>query len=1147
MPMDDELYQNAWTETTTTIPATLKEDPAPAWTPTKLTSSYSEEADLAAPSWSTGAGIHWNEPGSPGFSWSQAEADSGWGSSTYEGISLSKPTTDEAPVILSVAEEAKESLDVDTASSTDDTPDSVDSPSPTVPSPTVLEPVSLVGIEITPALVAPPSPDGFGSFETGFHEEESVQSPSFALPGAQTDPWGSSAWAEAEPEESDEPEDEWERARQVKAKLDRRVPPELLEDILRQCEELGRDICPDPEETAAGEGSWRDDWRTGLDGVPGLNALMDSFLPPLSLQGPIRFPQASVAKKMASCVKMTKNLPLARGSPMAHYLAAKGSTAWETSVKEQKDAIEDDIPMGWRIVEKAPTAASLDGAKDKKPTGRLFSFWGRRQSQISTPSTASGGGIESRSSSMESPKSPVVDEVKTEPRRPSQDSVRSVKSGPQSRPHSTAELPSASQAPAAFAAIVAPASSSYSSAPDPAADRSGTPPAPSAVSRFLNRFSRRNSGMSGSPHNSLALSSDDIEFLSDIVPSASDDVDEDSTDALEKFVNTKFEPAVVPALAPPLLPPPKAPANQSNGVPKGSSPFSVQGSSAGESFGGLLSSFASGDSTTVMHSNSGSTRTPTSITALPPPLVPSRPITPSATPGAGPSHVPISLAATSGLAPSSRPSSRPQASTLSFALPPPPAFKQTTSSITQSMSSKPKLSSPFPLPRPPPLQDLERPPSSASTSSSRTSYETAAESSPASPTSSLPLGTLYPHLVSPISPPQRSSLPMLSVPPSSDTASTPPGLSTPLASAFPPAPSAFDPPTPHVRTANPPSSMALTPNFFGDDDFADFQSPVESTSRPSPTAPPPIAKSPRTLAAAVPLAARPQKAPSSLSPFTLPPPPGPAQSSSTAPVTTFTSFDDDDFADFQAPPSSATGLHPNSSASSNNSLFPTSVSEQALLTPKKNSGFDDMGDFFSSTLRTPSPPRVPAKTSPPNPPLQPPPSSTSLPSVNSASSSSSLFSRRRTHAAEHLHTLNLVEKAAARPGRWPAPASPLPAAIPGPFGASSTSAHVNLLEDDAPPAAAAALAPSYSSPATLNPGPARPSSGMGAANGAGLAESASAASNSSLLQGWDFQSSTAQRTATPPMAPSGVLAAPSVNGSQPGKLSAQDLSFFESL
>ncbi|KAI0629255.1 hypothetical protein C8Q77DRAFT_315572 [Trametes polyzona] len=1171
--MDDDLYQNAWSETTNTIPATLKDDPVPSWTSTKLTSSYGEEADLAAPSWSTGAGIHWNEPSSPGFTWGQAEPDMAWGTSVYEGIPLGKTPTKEVPVEeLPLPEHlTAEGPDTDGTRDEELPPpiEDVHVPSPaTTPLP-LPETASSESIEKLPEPATPPSPDGFGSFETGL-PEETVHSPGFALNDADADPWGASAWSSAPAEEPDEPVDEWERARQEKAKQDRRVPPELLAHILSQCEELSRDLYPDVDKETSGtdEASWRNDWRGGLEGVPGLPQLLETFLPPLALKAPVRFPQTSVAKKMATSVKLTKNLPLTKGSPMSHYLAAKGSTAWEVSVKEQKEVVTDDIPVGWRIVEKTPAPSASDSGTQKKPTGRLFSFWGRRQSQIAPQSTGSGS-VDSRASSVDKPRSPVVDEVKSESRRPSQDSVRSSMTGSQAQvsPSGT-ESPAQQSVPAAFATTVAPtapAMTSYSSAPDPLPDRSGSPPAPSAMSRFLNRFSRRGSAISGSPRSSLALSSDDLEFLSDIVPSASDDADEDPTDALEKFVNQQRGPDVS-ALPPPLAPPPKAPAikpvSAASGPP---SAESRRNDSAGD-FGGLMGSLDSFN----LSLEKASPAPPSTIgaqpvvPALPPPLVPSRPITPSATSVAGPSRVSLPQASTSRIASSSRPPSRLQTSTpplSGFGLPPPPSFHRPA---PLTMPSKPKLSSPFPLPMPPASQASEREPTSASTTSSRTSFETAVESSPTSPTSSLPLGELYPHLVTPASPPLASSQPMLSQ--STNGSSSPSGLSTPMASAFSPLPPANPlsvslAPPPSSGPVTSPTNVPLTSNLFDDDDFSDFQSPVESSLKPSPPIPPPIAKSPRTLAAAAakPTTTRSQTAAPKPSPFTFPgppPPAAPARASSAAATSNLASFDDDDdFADFQASPSSATALKSNSLSSSTSSLFPTGLSDQALLTPKKGSGFDDMGDFFSSTLRTPSPPRVPAKApaaaaavSKPTPgqiqipPPPPPSSSASLPTMSSASSSSSLLSRRKPHAAEHLHTLSLVEKAAARQGQWPAPASPLPAAIPGPFsgpsGSNSKQSLVNLMDDETP-LPGAGLAPSLSSPAMLNPS--RPSSGMAGGGGSGATNGTSmATSNSaSLLQGWDFQSSGGGASQPLPPKPT--------NGAQPGGLSAQDLSFFEGL
>ena len=69
--------------------------------------------------------------------------------------------------------------------------------------------------------MAPSSPDGFGTFESGLTDDVA----GFTVNSADADPWGASAWADAKPsaDENEPAEDEWERAKQEKAKQDRRV------------------------------------------------------------------------------------------------------------------------------------------------------------------------------------------------------------------------------------------------------------------------------------------------------------------------------------------------------------------------------------------------------------------------------------------------------------------------------------------------------------------------------------------------------------------------------------------------------------------------------------------------------------------------------------------------------------------------------------------------------------------------------------------------------------------------------------------------------------------------------------------------------------------------------------------------------------
>ncbi|KAI0741420.1 hypothetical protein C8Q80DRAFT_1194370 [Daedaleopsis nitida] len=1219
----DDLYQNAWSETNDTS-ATFKSDSTPSWPPHKPTNSLHEEADLAAPSWSTGTGINWDEPtGSPGFSWSHAEGDAGWGPSTYEGISLGKstvkieqdavapdtppPAAEDDLAFSPPAEDVgwgtityeaisfgKPMVEVDHV--TDLTPDAsppttdytiVIPASPTTPTssvsssppqsspPVIVEPV-VVPIYDPATESAPHSPDGFGTFESGLTEDDAVPSPGFALNDAETDPWGPSAWGSTQvDDQEDEPVDEWERAKREKAKQDRRVPPELLAEILRQCEDLAREICPEPaeQEVPSEKDAWRNDRRSGMEAVPGLHALTESFLPPLTLQPRVRFPEALVAKRMATSVKLTKSLSLARDSPMSHYLAAKGSTAWETSVKKRKEVVEDDVPVGWRIVDKATSTSTTDPAKDKRTGGRLFSFWGRRQSQAATASSLSTEESIGRPSSIDKPQSPVVGEIKSESRPPSQDSVRSSMAG------SSSQLPSplGETKPSQLAPVPDPTPTllSYTSTADPVSERSGSPPAPSAVSRFLNRFSRRTS-VGGSPRNSLALSSDDIEFLSDIVPSAADD--DDTADALVRFVNVKRD-SVPSALPPPLAPPPKAPAVR----PSSAASNSPGATSPANDLDILFGSLSSSTSTTTPSVSLVPGAKRLSIPTLPPPLAPSRSATPAGV--SGPSN-PTAVVSSSSL---SRPPSRLQTSTplAGFALPPPPSFKPVAPSTARS---KPKLASPFPF-SPRPASEAEPGPMSASSTSSA-SYETAAESSPASPTSSLPLSELYPHAATPNTPAQHPGQALFDDGIPSRFPGLSPATSTPAGSFFASTKGSFLRPPTQSENAISPTAAPLKSSLFDDDDFSDFQSPVEPPSHTHtfPPVPAPVAKSPRTLTAAKAANAALRTPPtgshttSTLSPSAIPPPSSSSQAGPSSAAAVITNFDDDDFMDFQTSPMSP----PDTQLSSSSSLFSNSASDAALLTPKNSMNFTAFDDFLGgNALATPSPPRVPAKPSA-IPPLQPPPApsqsppavlppppssrlptaSASAPSLSSASSSTSLLSRRDSKKrVEHLNTRNLVERAAARSGQqWPAPPSPLPAIIPGPPGdgtAKGRSSLFDIMDEDAPTAAAA---PSFSSPTMLNP--VRPSSAMGPGVGFAALNSSSTVASSlngsqsnPLLQSSSWASSSfgsLQMSTSPPayaaMGSSSLFATPakSANGNEnasrgKGGLSAQDLSFFEGL
>jgi len=244
---------------------------------------------------------------------------------------------------------------------------------------------------------------------------------------------------------------------------------------------------------------------------------------------------ANANKRMAESVRATRNVPFLRLSPLAQYRSAKGSSAWEATVRSRPDIVKED--PSWKINEKAEE--SLTEAK-RKSTGGLLSLFSRRsaapatnEEQPSSPSPRSSW-THSRTSSVDP--SPAIPSASVVPASSAVANVTKV------------ELPP----------IAEPSTNTTSNFDDIVIDAA---PPPSAVSRFFGRFSRSTSGGgSHSRRNSLALSTDDMDFLSDTgaVPSYSDDDNNFEDDSLNLFTAvTPQKPASVPPL---LAPPPKAPA-----------------------------------------------------------------------------------------------------------------------------------------------------------------------------------------------------------------------------------------------------------------------------------------------------------------------------------------------------------------------------------------------------------------------------------------------------------------------------------------------------------------------------------------------------------------------------------------------------------
>ncbi|KAF9245299.1 hypothetical protein BU15DRAFT_71055 [Melanogaster broomeanus] len=160
------------------------------------------------------------------------------------------------------------------------------------------------------------------------------------------------------------------------------------------------------------------------------------------------------------------------------------------------DVVPDAAPVGWRVLEKGDRINSTEESKSKKAAGGLLSFWNRRASSI--PAAA-------------------AETTSERPGSPTRSSIDSAKPGASPQP---SRAVSPSKPPSGSTTV-------------------GPPPPPT----------------SSAQPNSLTLSSDDLEFLSDIVPRASDrDNDHDDEGDLKAFSSVNSSPQLTKL--PPLLPPP---------------------------------------------------------------------------------------------------------------------------------------------------------------------------------------------------------------------------------------------------------------------------------------------------------------------------------------------------------------------------------------------------------------------------------------------------------------------------------------------------------------------------------------------------------------------------------------------------------------
>ena len=288
------------------------------------------------------------------------------------------------------------------------------------------------------------------------------------------------------------------------------------------------------------------------------DALFLRYVPVLTLPQLLPSGKSFSAKAMADAVKLSRNTALARTSPMSILLAAKGSTAWETSVKSRTEMPVDEVPSGWRILEKDPKKDEKAGDRVKRSTGLLASFWSRRAATPSLPSNPP-----SQEQSNPSPDATAPENAHPVQTLVQHSSMESVKISPVTVTTSQTP-PQSSPAPASSQVRVAPLSSSLSLAlppVDPVSQDEDTnvPPPGSAVSRFLKRFSRPRS--STSPRNSITLSGDDLEYLSDVRSNSTDLVDtSEGLSGLSGATESTESGFLRGKLPPPLPPPPKLPA-----------------------------------------------------------------------------------------------------------------------------------------------------------------------------------------------------------------------------------------------------------------------------------------------------------------------------------------------------------------------------------------------------------------------------------------------------------------------------------------------------------------------------------------------------------------------------------------------------------
>ncbi|KAF9462928.1 hypothetical protein BDZ94DRAFT_1260194 [Collybia nuda] len=576
----DDPWANAWGE-----PSKHNINSPSTWVPSTTNDVQDSETDLAMPSWATGAEVEWAEPSdAQGALWGANLPSKEWTTSPYDSIYLGKSSVEELP-------QPSEFLPPE--------PTRLSSPAPSshlietrpLENNAVTSQPSSTAASSFKSISPPDSPDAFGTFETGLNSSE-PDTDSWPPSGAVSDPtsleadaWGDSGWgvtsSVSDVPRDKKPIDEWENAKQQKERQDRHVPPEVLASILHQFEEFSLELWPKATDASDRGVDNKYSSRQGeIEKTNDLTNAVNKLIPQnLTLPPYIHFSKTFTSKYLGESLRFTRHAATTRSSPMAIYFASKGSTAWETSIKSRPENLKDDLlPPGWRVIEKEKDSTFLVLDPKKKASGGLLSFFGRR-----------GGPTPPSAVSVSRPASPVRPPSSASVATPSLSiSVRSsdISVDSSSSPQVRSSTPVTSFSPVGLSrtslesdpVVPSPSSTPTILSPSQQNPPETTPPS-SAVSRFLTRFSRSKTTGSN-PRNSLALSTDDLEFLSDIVPSAHDEVDEASQlRELSSMIGSSPLPTKLPA---PLPPPPRllplaraSPNNSTLNIPNGMQPSGI--------------------------------------------------------------------------------------------------------------------------------------------------------------------------------------------------------------------------------------------------------------------------------------------------------------------------------------------------------------------------------------------------------------------------------------------------------------------------------------------------------------------------------------------------------------------------------------------